>query len=118
MVIEVRVVNADYRIIGKQISFYRHRAGLTQEQLAEECNLSVSYINRVENGHKRPSLDVLITIADTLGITMNNLLSGNQQNDKNDCCEDMQEIFRNCTSKERRLIFDIILAIKKSLHEV
>ncbi len=79
-------MNADYRIIGRQIAFYRHRAGLTQEQLAEVCDLSVAYINRVENGHKKPSLDVLITIADTLGITMNNLLSGNQQNDKYDFC--------------------------------
>ena len=36
-------MNADYGLIGKQISFYRHQVGLTQEQLAEACNLSVSY---------------------------------------------------------------------------
>lgn len=60
-------MNADYGLIGKQISFYRHQVGLTQEQLAEACNLSVSYLNRIENGRKKASLDVLITIADTLG---------------------------------------------------
>lgn len=49
-------MNADYGLIGKQISFYRHQVGLTQEQLAEACNLSVSYLNRIENGRKKASL--------------------------------------------------------------
>ncbi len=110
-------MNADYKIIGRQIAFYRHRAGLTQEQLAEKCNLSAAYVNRVENGHKKASLDVLITIADTLGTTMNNLLSGNQKNDHYDCYEEMNELFTSCSSRERRLMYEIILAIKKSLHD-
>ena len=53
-------MNADYGLVGKQISFYRHQVGLTQEQLAEACNLSVSYLNRIENGRKKASLDVSI----------------------------------------------------------
>ena len=109
-------MNADYRLIGRQISMYRHRAGLTQEQLAEVCNLSVSYINRIENGHKKPSLDVLITIADTLGTTMNNLLSGNQQNDSLDCYEDLAVLLTDCTSTERRMLLGVATAVKGVLH--
>lgn len=109
-------MNADYKLIGRQISVYRHRAGLTQEQLAEVCNLSVSYLNRIENGHKKPSLDVLITIADTLGTTINNLLSGNQQNDPLDCYEDIAELLTDCTSSERRLLLGVASAVKGVLH--
>ena len=96
-------MNADYGLIGKQISFYRHQVGLTREQLAEACNLSVSYLNRIENGRKKASLDVLITIADTLGTTMDNLLSGNQQNDCLDCYDDMASILTDCSSTERAI---------------
>lgn len=109
-------MNADYGLIGKQISFYRHQVGLTQEQLAEACNLSVSYLNRIENGHKKASLDVLITIADTLGTTMDNLLSGNQQNDRLDCYDDMASILTDCSSTERRILVGIVSAVKGVLH--
>ena len=95
-------MNADYGLIGKQISFYRHQVGLTQEQLAEARNLSISYLNRIENGRKKASLDVLITIADTLGTTMDNLLSGNQQNDRLDCYDDMARMKKaiRCPGKQ------------------
>lgn len=110
-------MNVDYGLIGKRISFYRHRAGLTQEQLAEKCDLSVSHINRIENGRKKASLDVLISIADSLDTTMNNLLSGNQPNDTLDCYQDMADVFTDCTSTEKRLLVDIVYAIKGFLHE-
>ena len=109
-------MNADYGLIGKQISFYRHQVGLTQEQLAETCNLSVSYLNRIENGRKKASLDVLITIADTLGTTMDNLLSGNQQNDRLDCYDDMASILTDCSSTERRILVGVASAVKGVLH--
>ena len=50
-------MNADYRLIGRQIAKYRHRVGLTQEQLAEACDLSVSHLNRIENGRKKARND-------------------------------------------------------------
>lgn len=46
-------MNADYVLIGRQVAWYRRRSHKTQEQLAEECNLSVSYLSRIENGRKK-----------------------------------------------------------------
>ena len=107
---------ANYRLIGRQIALYRHRAGLTQEELAERCELSMSYINRVENGHKRASLDVLITIADILETTVDNLLSGNQPKNSRDCYDDMADLFSDCSCSERRLIYSVASAVKGVLH--
>ena len=39
-----------YIAIGKKIKEYRLKNNLTQEQLAEELNLSVKYVSRIENG--------------------------------------------------------------------
>lgn len=47
---------------------YREEKGFTQRQLAERAGVSASYINEIENGHKRPSLRVLNRIAAELGV--------------------------------------------------
>jgi len=61
-----------YRVLGLRIAFYRKKAGLTQEQLAEEIGRSVSFVGQIEanNGAniKGVSLETLFKIADVLGI--------------------------------------------------
>ena len=108
-------MNADYDLIGKHIAQHRHQAGLTQEQLAEICHISVTHINRIENGRRKASLDLLISIADTLGTTVNVLLAGNQQNDYREGIDDISELLMDCTSAERQSIVQIISAIKPIL---
>uniref|UniRef100_UPI00241CE5D2 helix-turn-helix domain-containing protein n=1 Tax=Cloacibacillus evryensis TaxID=508460 RepID=UPI00241CE5D2 len=49
-----------------KIQKYRIARRLTQENLAEKVDLSVSYISEIENGKKRPSLKTLEKIAAAL----------------------------------------------------
>ena len=37
-----------YRTIGQNIKFYREKAHLTQQELAEAAKLSLSYISKIE----------------------------------------------------------------------
>ena len=37
-----------YRIIGANIKYYREQAKLTQVQLAEEAQISISYLSKIE----------------------------------------------------------------------
>ena len=45
----------DANQIGMRIRDLRHECGLTQEALAEEASLSVSYHSHIEHGKKRAS---------------------------------------------------------------
>lgn len=56
--------------IGLKISFYRKRAGLTQEDLAERVGVSTSYIGMIEapGVNKSASLKTLYGIAVALDI--------------------------------------------------
>lgn len=108
-------MNADYNLIGRQIALHRQRTGITQEQLAEMCNLSVTHISRIENGHRRPSLDVLISIADILGTTIDGLLAGNQINDDLVYLDDINQLLGDCSPVERRHLVAILSAIKPIL---
>ena len=69
--------NKDYYIeLGLNIAFYRKRAGMTQDMLAEKANLSRSHLSAIEAPNLiRPfSLEILFNIARALGVEPYRLL--------------------------------------------
>ena len=62
--------------IGLKIAYYRKLQGMTQEELAEACNLSPGYISQLEgpNSYFCPSLKTLFVIAEVLNIKVHKLL--------------------------------------------
>lgn len=65
-----------YIALGLNIAYYRKRAGMTQEQLAEKAGISRSYLGQIEASNMVVTfiLEVLFNIADTLKIPPNRLL--------------------------------------------
>lgn len=61
--------------LGKRIRFYRQQRNWKQEELAERTGLSISYIGMLERGEKEPKLDTFVLIANTLGVSANELLA-------------------------------------------
>lgn len=59
-----------YRVIGTNIKHYREQAHLTQVQLAEQTQISISYLSKVEAAgcNKSLSISVLNHIANVLDI--------------------------------------------------
>lgn len=64
----------DQKAIGKRIKSAREKKGLTQEQLAEQVNLSPMHISVIERGSKLPRLETLINIANVLDVSADTLL--------------------------------------------
>ena len=60
--------------IGLKIAYYR-KQGMTQEELAEACELSAGYVSQLEapNCFFCPSLKTLFKIAEVLGTTVSKL---------------------------------------------
>jgi transcriptional regulator with XRE-family HTH domain len=61
-------------ILGKNIRKYRQRRKLTQEQLAFESRLDLTYVGRIERGKRNPSLLVIAQIAEALQVSLPKLL--------------------------------------------
>ena len=61
--------------VGLKIAYYRKLQGMTQEELAEACDLSAGYIAQLEapNCFFCPSLKTLFVIAEVLGTTVSKL---------------------------------------------
>lgn len=59
--------------IGKRIRYYRKEKDITQEKLAELCNLHPTYIGQLERGEKNATLESIYRIAQGLGVSMGRL---------------------------------------------
>ncbi len=62
-------------VFGETLKEQRQKAGLSQEKLALECELSSYYIVLLEQGKRQPSLTTLLKLAYTLKISPNKLIS-------------------------------------------
>ncbi|WP_196591296.1 helix-turn-helix domain-containing protein [Pectinatus frisingensis] len=71
--------NIDNKLLGIKISYYRKRKGYTQAQLAEQVNISPSYMAKIECGFlsKCVSLTVLNNISNELHVSIDELISPN-----------------------------------------
>lgn len=58
----------DYKAIGRRISIYRKKKGLTQAVFSEKLDISESYISQIERGATKVSLTRLDKIAEVLKI--------------------------------------------------
>ena len=57
-----------YKALGKNISYYRKRAGYTQKDLADQLHLDRSTISKLETAGAGVSLHVVFAIAEYLRI--------------------------------------------------
>lgn len=63
--------------IGNRISKYRKEKGLTQEELAAKLGVSSQAVSKWENDASCPDISLLPQLCRTLGITTDELLTGN-----------------------------------------
>ena len=74
--------------IGKFIAECRKKNNLTQMQLAEKLNITDRAISKWENGRGLPDLSLIKDVSDILGVTVNELLTGEKLDSK-------EEVFEN-----------------------
>lgn len=66
--------NIDYIRIGEKIRKARIEAELSQEQLAEQCDISLSFLGHIERGSRKMSLETLVSISNALNLSCDYLL--------------------------------------------
>ena len=69
-----------YNVIGANIKYYREQANLTQTQLAEQAQISISYLSKIEAAgcNKSMSISVLNQIANVLDVDISEFFKGVQ----------------------------------------
>lgn len=110
-------MEVNFRLIGKRIREIRQDSEMSQMNLAEKAGLSVSYVSMVENGRRKASLDALLRIANILGVTVDELLNGNQFYNPSEYQTDMDLLLEDCSHYEKRIIYEMVKAVKTILRD-
>ena len=62
------------QIVGTNVRKLRVERKLTQEQLAHETGIDLTYLGGIERGRRNPSVSVLGRLAESLGVHPSSLL--------------------------------------------
>lgn len=62
-----------YEVIGERLAKARKKAGLTQEQLAEQSGIYRSHVGFIEQGRRKPTISSLNKLLTTLNISFEEL---------------------------------------------
>lgn len=101
--------------IGKFIAQRRKGANLTQMQLAEKLNITDRAVSKWETGKTLPDSSIMLQLCDILGITVNDLLSGEvvtMENYNKEMENRLIEMVKQKEESDKRLLkLEIILGI-------
>lgn len=69
------ILHEQYDTFKKNIKYYRKKLNLTQEQLAEKADLSISYIKQIESNkeYKNVSFTVILKLSKALDVSVDKL---------------------------------------------
>ena len=87
--------------IGKFIADCRKRKNLTQIQLAEKLGITDKAVSKWERGVAMPDTSIMLELCDILGISVNELLSGEKIN------------MENSSQKNEQLLLDMAKELEK-----
>jgi transcriptional regulator with XRE-family HTH domain len=104
----------DYIGIGKRIRHYRKLRDMSQEQLAEKIDISVTHMSHIETGSTKLSLQVITSIAKELEVKVDMLIY--DQDKQSDYCYEIEDIVSSSSKKEQKILYNALKSIKASLH--
>lgn len=64
-----------YRKMGAKIRYYRQLKGFNQTKFAELVSISPQYLSKIEYGKRVPSVQILISIAHALDVSIADILN-------------------------------------------
>jgi len=101
--------------IGKFISGCRKKAGLTQMQLAEKLGITDRAVSKWETGKAMPDSSIMLELCDVLGISVNDLLSGEVvtvDNYNKELENNLLEMIKQKEQSDKRLLrIEIVMGI-------
>lgn len=107
----------DYKALGKRIKIARINADMTQDRLSTMLEMSPSHMSNIETGSTRISLTALVSIANALGVTVDDLLCDSLVYAKTALERDAAGILSDCTHQELKIITGTMRALKENLRK-
>ena len=96
----------NYEALGKRIRAQRKIARMTQEELAEQAGISISFLGHIERGTRKASLETLVALANALKISTDILLQDSLADDL------LGDLSTDFSTQQRSLLQEIANVIR------
>ena len=90
--------------LGAAIRTARSNKSYTQEQLAEIAEITPSHEKHIESGHRLPSVEVLFRLAQTLNMSLDNIVFPEAENGR---LKEIHILLRQCGEVELAVLLDV-----------
>ena len=110
-------MSLDYQLIGRRIRMYRKQKNISQFALAERIDKSPTFISNLETGVKGTSLETLVAIANSLGVTTDSLLADHLTNNTVLLENEYGAMLDGCSDYEKRILIANTQSLKRILKE-
>jgi len=108
----------DYTRLGHRIREERLKLNLTQARLAEDIDISDTYMGQIERGERSLTLDTLVRLVSRLGVSIDYLLKDYVDMGANDnIFKQFRQIIDSQTDKRKQMAIDILKTMFTHLDE-
>ena len=101
----------DYKRLGNRIREERLRLHLTQAQLAEDVDISDTYMGAIERGERSLTLDTLVRLVNRLGVTVDYLLADSVSDSDANIMEQFKQIMDQQPLERRQMAINVLRAV-------
>ncbi|MCI8616835.1 MAG: helix-turn-helix transcriptional regulator [Clostridia bacterium] len=104
----------DYSVIGSRIKQARLAKNMTQEDLADQIDISVAFLSRVERGNSRVNLKRLNQLCDLLDVSEGYLLNGASSSSENYLDKEFTDLIKSVSPEKQKLIYNVAKTIAET----
>ena len=101
----------DYKRLGIRIREERKKLNLTQAQLAEDIDISDTYMGAIERGERSLTLDTLVNLVNRLGITVDYLLTDSVSDSDSNIIEQFKQIIDRQPLERKQMAINVLRTI-------
>ena len=101
----------DYKRLGQRIREERLRLHLTQAQLAEDADISDTYMGAIERGERSLTLDTLVRLVNRLGVTVDYLLADSVPNTDANIMDQFKQITDGQPMERKQMAINVLRTI-------
>ena len=96
--------------VGKRISFFREKKGITVNKLANKAGISQSYLRSIELEEKNPTVEFLSYICEALDISLKEFFDDEVEQEMKE--DPILQEFYQLSPKQREALFEFVKTMK------
>ena len=107
----------NYVRLGQRIREERLKLNLTQARLAEDIDISDTYIGQIERGERSLTLDTLVRLVNRLGVSIDYLLKDSVGTGDENIISQFRQIIDSRSDNRKQMALDVLKAMFAHLDE-